>query len=102
MECRSRSRCPSTFERLSHLDLGLEQLGLYFLRAGEGGLLQQLTQRILESALEGEITDHLGHEKHKVFEGMHEWQNRPLDSVYPVLPLLPVLSRCRWCDRLRA
>ncbi|MGY4967581.1 transposase, partial [Streptomyces sp. 900105245] len=31
---------------------------------GEGGLLQQLTKRILESALEGEITDHLGHGKH--------------------------------------
>lgn len=27
---------------------------------GEGGLLQQLTKRLLESALEGEITDHLG------------------------------------------
>jgi putative transposase len=32
--------------------------------AGEGGLLQQLTMRVLESALEGEITDHLGYEKH--------------------------------------
>ncbi|WTU23857.1 IS256 family transposase (plasmid) [Streptomyces sp. NBC_00073] len=142
---------------------------------GQGGLLQQLTKRILESALEGEITDHLGHEKHekagsgntrngtrsktvvtevgpvvldvprdregsfepqivkkrqrrltgvdemvlslsarglthgeisahlaevygaevskttistitdKVVDGMNEWQNRPLDSVYPVL-----------------
>jgi transposase-like protein len=31
---------------------------------GEGGLLQQLTRRVLESALEGEITDHLGYEKH--------------------------------------
>jgi hypothetical protein len=31
---------------------------------GEGGLLQQLTQRLLESALEGEITDHLGYDKH--------------------------------------
>jgi len=31
---------------------------------GEGGLLQQLTQRVLESALEGEITDHAGYEKH--------------------------------------
>lgn len=30
---------------------------------GRGGLLQQLTKRILESAFEGEITDHLGHEK---------------------------------------
>ena len=32
--------------------------------AGEGGLLQALTKRLLESALEGEITDHLGYEKH--------------------------------------
>ena len=27
---------------------------------GEGGLLQHLTKRVLESALEGEITDHVG------------------------------------------
>lgn len=27
---------------------------------GEGGLLQQLTKRVLESALECEITDHVG------------------------------------------
>ena len=31
---------------------------------GEGGLLQQLTKRLLESVLEGEITDHLGSDKH--------------------------------------
>jgi transposase-like protein len=31
---------------------------------GEGGLLRQLTKRLLESALEGEITDHLGYDKH--------------------------------------
>ncbi len=31
---------------------------------GEGGLLQQLTKRVLESALEGEITDHVGCDKH--------------------------------------
>jgi transposase-like protein len=31
---------------------------------GDGGLLQQLTKRVLESALEGEITDHLGYGKH--------------------------------------
>jgi putative transposase len=30
---------------------------------GEGGLLQQLTKRVIESALEGEITDHLGYDK---------------------------------------
>jgi putative transposase len=32
--------------------------------AGEGGLLAQLTKRLVESALEGEITDHLGYERH--------------------------------------
>ena len=31
---------------------------------GQGGLLQQLTKQVLESALEGEITDHVGYEKH--------------------------------------
>jgi putative transposase len=31
---------------------------------GQGGVLQQLTKRLLESALEGEITDHLGYDKH--------------------------------------
>lgn len=31
---------------------------------GESGLLQQLTKRVPESALEGEITDHLGYDKH--------------------------------------
>src|SRR6186713_395108 len=31
---------------------------------GEGGLLAQLTKRLVESALDGEITDHLGYGKH--------------------------------------
>jgi putative transposase len=31
---------------------------------GEGSVLQQLTKRFLESALDGEITDHLGYDKH--------------------------------------
>uniref|UniRef100_UPI0037C827F2 transposase n=1 Tax=Pseudonocardia charpentierae TaxID=3075545 RepID=UPI0037C827F2 len=31
---------------------------------GEGGLLAQLTKRLIESALEGEITDHLGYNRH--------------------------------------
>ena len=31
---------------------------------GEGGLLQQLTKRVLESALEGGVTDHVGYDKH--------------------------------------
>ncbi|NDU77986.1 IS256 family transposase [Actinomadura sp. DSM 109109] len=32
---------------------------------GEGGLLAQLTKQVLESALEGEITDHLGYDRHE-------------------------------------
>lgn len=31
---------------------------------GVGGVLAQLTKRLLESALDGEITDHLGYDKH--------------------------------------
>jgi putative transposase len=31
---------------------------------GEAGLLAQLTKRLVESALEGEITDHLGYDRH--------------------------------------
>jgi putative transposase len=33
---------------------------------GEGGLLAQLTKRLVESALEGEITDHLGYDRHEL------------------------------------
>jgi putative transposase len=33
---------------------------------GEGGLLAQLTKRLVESALDGEITDHLGYDRHDV------------------------------------
>ena len=31
---------------------------------GPGGLLNQLTKRVLETALEAEMTDHLGYDKH--------------------------------------
>ncbi|SFP73131.1 hypothetical protein SAMN05421854_106419 [Amycolatopsis rubida] len=31
---------------------------------GEGGVLQQVTKRMLESAVDGEITDHWGYDKH--------------------------------------
>ncbi len=39
---------------------------------GEGGLLQQLAKRVLESALEGELTGHLGHEHGEKGEGGRE------------------------------
>ena len=32
---------------------------------GEGGLLARLTKTVVESALEGELDDHLGYEKHR-------------------------------------
>lgn len=32
---------------------------------GENGLIKQLTKRALESALEGELTDHLGYSPHE-------------------------------------
>ncbi|WP_371873118.1 transposase, partial [Geomonas silvestris] len=31
---------------------------------GENGLLKQLTKRVLERAMQVEMTDHLGYEKH--------------------------------------
>jgi putative transposase len=36
---------------------------------GEGSLLAELTRRVLESALEGEMTDHLGRGRHEVATG---------------------------------
>lgn len=33
---------------------------------GEGGLLKQLTKALIERAMRGEITDHLGYDKHSV------------------------------------
>jgi hypothetical protein len=39
---------------------------------GEGGLLPELTRKVLESALEGELTDHLGHEPGERAEGGRE------------------------------
>ena len=36
---------------------------------GEGSLLAELTKRVLESALEGELTDHLGRGRHEVTAG---------------------------------
>lgn len=36
---------------------------------GEGGLLAELTRLVLESALEGELTAHLGYEKHERASG---------------------------------
>jgi hypothetical protein len=65
---------------------------------GEGGLLQQLTKRVLESALEGEITDHLGYEKHDA-EGRGSGNSRNGTGAKTVLT---ALSRGWVCDCLTA
>lgn len=43
---------------------------------GEGGLLAQLTKMVLESALEGEISAHLGYEKHERSDGAGDGNSR--------------------------
>ena len=48
---------------VAQLVAGAREQGLDL--AGENGLLGQLTKLVLESALEGEITDHLGYELHE-------------------------------------
>jgi putative transposase len=42
---------------------------------GEGGLLQQLTKRVLEAALEGEMDSHLGYGKHERDSGSGNVRN---------------------------
>lgn len=39
---------------------------------GQNGLLKQLTKRLVERALEGELTAHLGYEPHELGEGARE------------------------------
>ena len=55
---------------------------------GPDGLLSQLTKRVLESALEAEMRDHLGYDKHDPMgrnRGARLWHPRPppyLESVF--------------------
>ncbi len=42
---------------------------------GEGGLLKQLTKAVLERAMQAELTDHLGYEKHSA-EGDNSGNSR--------------------------
>lgn len=66
-ETTKRSRKPATAASVdpalvNQLVTQAREQGLQL--SGEGGLLQQLTKIVLESALEGEITDHLGYDRH--------------------------------------
>jgi transposase-like protein len=63
----------------------------------EGGLLQQLTKRVLESALEGEITDHVGYEKHEA-AGRGSGNSRNGTRAKTVLT---DVGPVRWCCRCR-
>ncbi len=49
---------------------------------GENGLLKQLTKALLERAMQVEMTDHLGYEKHDPVVGkqqrqLTQWERRP-------------------------
>ncbi len=79
---------------------------------GESGLLKQLTQAVVERALDAELTHHLGNEasftiqEHlreiygveisptlisqvtdAVLDEMKAWRERPLDAIYPIVYL---------------
>ena len=56
--------------------------------SGDGGLLQQLTKWVLGSALESEITDHLGYERHDL-AGCGNGNKRNGD-------MWPAASSCSW------
>ena len=58
---RSRASRPSSRPRLELVRLAKEQ-GLSL--TGPDGLLKQLTKTVLETALNEEMTEHLGYEKH--------------------------------------
>ena len=50
---------------------------------GEGGLLAQLTKLVLESALEGEMTAHLGYDKHQRTEDASNARNGTRSKTVP-------------------
>ncbi len=65
---------------------------------GPDGLLKSITKQVLESALEEEMTDHLGHEKHAAAaSGSGNIRNgtRPKTVLNRCLPMLRVRSRSR-------
>lgn len=74
---------------------------------GPGGLLKQFTKNVLETALNEEMTDHLGHEKNRVAEGRDSTNVRNgarpktvltgASGPVRVLPLgVPRAGRVRW------
>ncbi|RPN09097.1 hypothetical protein IPC1282_26985 [Pseudomonas aeruginosa] len=87
---------------------------------GTDGILKQLTKKLVERALDAELTHHLGHNKHQpvsnwmgntrngfskkklissvtdaVADEVKAWQSRPLDTVYPIVYLDCIHSKVR-------
>lgn len=82
---------------------------------GPGGLLNQLTKNVLETALNAELTEHLGHEHdetqlgvnmrsgprtktvltEKVAGELPEWASRPLDALYPAVFVDAIVVKVR-------
>src|SRR5690606_20761450 len=57
---------------------------------GDGGLLADLTKRLMERVLEAELTDHLGYEKHTAEETMAAFEER--------FPMISRKWRANWAN----
>lgn len=64
---------------------------------GEDGLLAELTRKVLESALEGELTDHLGHEPGERAEGGRDNCRNGHRSKAVTTEVSPARSAARRC-----
>ncbi len=94
-----------------------------------GALTQQLVKLTVETALNAELDEHLGYEKHapegrgtgnsrngysaadisatlvskvteRVIDQVHEWQNRPVDPIYPIVYLDCIVLKIRQDKRV--
>ena len=70
---------------------------------GENGLLAELTKLVVESALEGELTDHLGYDKHETWRlgGRQRPQRHPVEDGADARPGRS-RSTCRGTGRARS
>ncbi|MCR2808389.1 MULTISPECIES: hypothetical protein [unclassified Microbacterium] len=66
---------------------------------GPGGLLGGLTKTVLESALEAELTERLGYDKHAVSAGEYARTGRGQDEVGPVQIAVRGIVRGRFSRR---
>jgi putative transposase len=61
---------------------------------GPNGLLSQLTKRVLETALEAEMSDHLGYDKHHPIGRNHGNSRNGLRAKTVLTEIGPVEMRC--------